>query len=218
MVIQIENAVFVSPRTGFHFNCRIGIHHYLAVHGVFEHCSDTSVLTRRSGRYVPDAWWAGSSLILSSAMAAKFSKYPVSLLPVAFSRIVDYPLPVIGDIADQHTDEVNRKAVEEFNALPDSPQLRSTLGDYRYLLPHSHGIECESAADAEEVRVCCGKYSGVPDWSGKISYSVLKANGVMRIDDSHIVMLHSLYVQLFEALPPEYFSLKFYLFENDDTT
>lgn len=120
----------------------------------------------RSGRFVPPVFGdAIYDVIVSEAVRQRLAKLAnVEFNPVVFERLVDVPMPALGDFtwADQERDhsapdyETRQLNPDyEFTALPDVPEFHRSIGKYYSLVvPALYEVE-DHYSDIMEV---------MPDW------------------------------------------------------
>ncbi|MFV0443413.1 MAG: hypothetical protein ACK5Q5_07565 [Planctomycetaceae bacterium] len=164
----------------------------------------------RSGRFVPPVFVAGAMLVVCEAVKAKLTTLPnVDVAPVVFERLVDLPMPDIGDFSAEARNPI---AGEVLMAAPDVPELHETIGNYYQVLEfHSYSFK-EQYPDYGPVMVNFGTYPGRPG-VGKTSPGPVDASLKM-LDEYPMVQLgtvHMLREDAFSLLAPflnlDYFSI-----------
>ncbi|MEZ6147532.1 MAG: hypothetical protein R3B91_19330, partial [Planctomycetaceae bacterium] len=154
----------------------------------------------RSGALVPDVFGARIfELIVSERVRKRLQNVPeIEFNPVVFERLVDVPMPPLGDFTwcelepdgnspDDPESKLNPDY--EFTHLPDIEEYHQTIGPYYSLLaPNIHDI-IDEYNDTEEVMLHWGEYHkvGVGKSSKPVSLSLklLKQCPIIR-SDAHI--------------------------------
>lgn len=115
----------------------------------------------RSGRFVPPVWCPNSvEIVVSSAVKQRLSKLKgIEFQPVVFERLVDIPLPPIGDASDEAQGlYVRTEMAEKIATLPDIEAYHRDIGEYfKVLMPQYYDIS-DSIDDERPVELQFGRY------------------------------------------------------------
>lgn len=147
----------------------------------------------RSGRYVPPVFGdAIFDLVISATVRKRLAGLPnVEFNPVVFERLVDVPMPALGDFTwanqdfDTSAPDFESRQVNpdyEITTLPDVPEFHRTIGPYYSLLtPNLYEVE-QHYDDVIEVTPQWGNYhesSDEPD-PVKLSEKLLGQSPIIR--------------------------------------
>lgn len=132
---------------------------------------------RRSGRFVPRIWMASSSLIVADSVKQQLARLlNMDFLPVIFERLVDVPMPALGDFSwyERITYPPEPEPDYELKTSPDVPAFHQTIGRFWEVLS-ANLYELDSRPnDAKPVEVDFGSYAVKPNENVLVSLSLLQ--------------------------------------------
>lgn len=114
----------------------------------------------RSGVFVPEIWAPNSvELVVSESIANQLSQISgIRFRDVAFSKLVDLPMPALGDdISWNRPGPINPDI--EFNELPDRPEMRYKLGKFKAIACPRIYLIRKQIEDKQRLRLNFGSYA-----------------------------------------------------------
>ncbi len=117
---------------------------------------------RRSGRFVPKIWMSLAALVVSDEIKQSLSRLAgTEFLPVVFERLVDVPMPSLGDFSwyQRITYPPGPEPAYELETLPDIPEFHQNIGPYWEVLASNIYIPKRRPADAQRLELNFGSFS-----------------------------------------------------------
>ncbi|MBL8817852.1 MAG: hypothetical protein JNL58_17635 [Planctomyces sp.] len=137
----------------------------------------------RSGRFVPPVSCPNSvEIVVSSAVKQRLSKLQgIEFQPVVFERLVDIPLPPIGDASDEAQGLYARtELAEKIAALPNIETYHREIGQYfKILMPQYYDVS-DSIDDERPVELQFGRYYGRSSPTIPFSVNLLRRHAMYR--------------------------------------
>lgn len=142
----------------------------------FIHIGEPEYLSvTRSGRFVPEIWSPSSiNFVVSESIATRLSQVAgVQFRDVRFSKIVDLPMPKIGDDICWGSRPGPIDPDTNFDTLPDSPELKDRMKKfYAVNRPIIYRLR-KQLDDIERIKVNFGSYADGEHFSADGAKSIL---------------------------------------------